>query len=359
MLFGRGVCAEIEPLLMIRPPRGSWAFIIRTACWAHRKTPVRLVSTTRCQSARSISSAWAAGPNKPALFTSRSSRPQRSRTASKSAATDGGEVTSAGTTSAFSVGQPGPGVSVPSAAFAVSASNSSRRPASATCQPAPSRALAMVRPSPEPAPVTTATPMALNPFLACSGDDGDRPAARLDQPDRQRPDPAVAGLGRGAHDDGVGADLVGHPPQFGVRIAAGGDERDRHAQRPGALLHPSPQVRRCFGEDLVPGGEHARPGRRGAVKGRDRLDVDADQAGPLSPGQPGRVRPGPQRGDGIVDPDQDDLGPVGAQFEGSAFLVRHSGNYRYEIMRPNGPGDCPGPADTQNRGPVTGPPVWL
>ena len=48
---------------MIRPPRGSWAFIIRTACWAHRKTPVRLVSTTRCQSARSISSAWAAGPN--------------------------------------------------------------------------------------------------------------------------------------------------------------------------------------------------------------------------------------------------------------------------------------------------------
>ena len=106
MLFGRGVCAEIEPLLMIRPPRGSWAFIIRTACWAHRKTPVRLVSTTRCQSARSISSACAAGPNSPALFTSRSSRPQRSRTASKSAATDGGEVTSAGTTSAAPSGAP-------------------------------------------------------------------------------------------------------------------------------------------------------------------------------------------------------------------------------------------------------------
>ena len=25
--FGRGVWAEIEPLLMIRPPRGVWAFI--------------------------------------------------------------------------------------------------------------------------------------------------------------------------------------------------------------------------------------------------------------------------------------------------------------------------------------------
>ena len=24
--FGRGACAEIEPLLMIRPPRGDWAF---------------------------------------------------------------------------------------------------------------------------------------------------------------------------------------------------------------------------------------------------------------------------------------------------------------------------------------------
>ena len=50
MLPGRGVCAEIEPLLMIRPPRGSCAFIIRTACCAHRKAPVRLVSTTACQS---------------------------------------------------------------------------------------------------------------------------------------------------------------------------------------------------------------------------------------------------------------------------------------------------------------------
>src|SRR5690348_792831 len=202
MLFGRGVCAEIEPLLMIRPPCGSWAFIIRTACCAHRKTPVRLVSTTRCQSARSISSACAAGPNSPALFTSRSSRPQRSCTASKSAATDGGEVTSAGTTSAAPSG----------ASFAVSVRSSSRRPASATCQPAPSSALAMTRPSPELAPVTTATLMLTQPLCFSADqcaeqrlwDHGDRPPAGLDQPYRQRPDPPVPGLHRGADDDGVG-----------------------------------------------------------------------------------------------------------------------------------------------------------
>ena len=27
--FGRGACAEIEPLLMMRPPRGVWSFMIR------------------------------------------------------------------------------------------------------------------------------------------------------------------------------------------------------------------------------------------------------------------------------------------------------------------------------------------
>src|SRR5947208_9770261 len=247
MLFGRGVCAEIEPLLMIRPPCGSWPFIIRTACCAHRKTPVRLVSTTRCQSARSISSAWAAGPNSPALFTSRSSRPQRSCTASKSAATDGGEVTSAGTTS----------VSTSGASFAVSVRSSSRRPASATCQPAPSRALAMTRPSPELAPVTTATLMLTQPlcFFAdqcvrnsacaeqCLRDHGDRPPAGLDQPYRQRPDPPVPGLHRGAHDDGVGAHLVGHPPQFGVGVAAGDHEGERQAQSSRPLLGLPSQFR--------------------------------------------------------------------------------------------------------------------
>src|SRR5690348_15115489 len=219
MLLGRGVCAEMEPLLMMRPPRGSWAFIIRTACWAHRKAPVRLVSTTRCQSARSISSAWAAGPNRPALFTSRSSRPQRSFTAPNSAATEAGSVTSAGTTSA-----------APSlASCAVNSSSSARRPASATCQPAPSSAWEMTRPSPELAPVTMATlmlipsPLCYPAHAAQPGSTvqyllhycatalrhyGDRPPAGLDQPHRQRPDPAMPGLHGSAHDHGVGAHLV-------------------------------------------------------------------------------------------------------------------------------------------------------
>src|SRR4051812_13031956 len=34
--LGRGVCAEIEPLLMIRPPRGFCRFIIAIARCAHR-----------------------------------------------------------------------------------------------------------------------------------------------------------------------------------------------------------------------------------------------------------------------------------------------------------------------------------
>src|ERR1035437_7693973 len=272
---------------MIRPPGGAWAFIIRTACWAHRKAPVRLVSTTCRQSASSISSTPAAGPNTPALFTSRSRRPQRSWTAWKSAATDGGELPSAGATSADSPGQPG------SAVAAVSASAASRRPASATCQPAPSSALAMVRPSPEPAPVTMATPM----VVAFLGNDGDRPAAGLDQPDRQRPDPPVAGLGRRPDNDGIGAHLVGHPPRLGAGGAAPRrpTHRRREPQRPGVLLRPLPQVRRDLIEGPVLLGDGARPGPgRGAVHGGQLLHVDADQAGALPPRQAGRVRSGPQ-----------------------------------------------------------------
>src|SRR5213594_1146645 len=44
--LGRGACAEIEPLLMMRPPRGSWVFISLKASWVHRNAPVRLMSTT-------------------------------------------------------------------------------------------------------------------------------------------------------------------------------------------------------------------------------------------------------------------------------------------------------------------------
>src|SRR5215813_11085470 len=74
--FGRGVWAEIEPLLMIRPPLGDWRFISAIARWAHRKAPVRLVSTTRRQRSNVSSSSGTAGAPIPALLNSRSMRPK-------------------------------------------------------------------------------------------------------------------------------------------------------------------------------------------------------------------------------------------------------------------------------------------
>src|SRR5215831_14631502 len=44
--LARGTWADTEPLLMMRPPRGSWLFITRNACCVHRNAPVRLVSMT-------------------------------------------------------------------------------------------------------------------------------------------------------------------------------------------------------------------------------------------------------------------------------------------------------------------------
>src|SRR6266851_6055958 len=45
--LGLGTCAEIDPLLMMRPPRGFCSFMILNASCVHRNAPVRLVSTTR------------------------------------------------------------------------------------------------------------------------------------------------------------------------------------------------------------------------------------------------------------------------------------------------------------------------
>src|SRR5437899_12131573 len=44
--LGRGVWAEIEPLLMMRPPRGCGSFVILRASSVHRNDPVRLGSTS-------------------------------------------------------------------------------------------------------------------------------------------------------------------------------------------------------------------------------------------------------------------------------------------------------------------------
>ena len=49
---------------MIRPPRGSCAFITRKAARAQRKAPVRLVSTTWRQASTSSSSSGPAGPER-------------------------------------------------------------------------------------------------------------------------------------------------------------------------------------------------------------------------------------------------------------------------------------------------------
>lgn len=34
---GRGACAEMEPLLMMRPPWGDWSRMMRKACCVQRK----------------------------------------------------------------------------------------------------------------------------------------------------------------------------------------------------------------------------------------------------------------------------------------------------------------------------------
>src|SRR5919198_3508243 len=70
--LGRGAWAEIEPLLMMRPPRGSWFFISLNACWMHRKVPVRLTPTTSCHCSKERSSSGIGGGPGPALLNRRS-----------------------------------------------------------------------------------------------------------------------------------------------------------------------------------------------------------------------------------------------------------------------------------------------
>src|SRR5712691_11614615 len=74
--LGRGACAEIDPLLMMRPPRGSWLFISLKASCVHRKAPVRLMSTTFFHCAYVRSSSGIGGAPTPALLNSRSRRPK-------------------------------------------------------------------------------------------------------------------------------------------------------------------------------------------------------------------------------------------------------------------------------------------
>src|SRR4051812_17298624 len=146
--FARGACAEIEPLLMMRPPRGSWLFMMRNACCVHRNAPVRFVSITRrhCSNGRS-SSATPSGVPTPALLNNTSSRPNRARVAENIAVTWSGCVTSHSTTSE--------GAAPADAATASSLPRS--RPASTTANPSARKACAVDLPIPLPAPVMSAT----------------------------------------------------------------------------------------------------------------------------------------------------------------------------------------------------------
>ena len=146
---GRGVWAEIEPLLMMRPPRGLWLFMIRNASWVHRNEPVRLVSTTARHCSTERSSRGMAGAPIPALLNRRSSRPKTSTVRVKRARMDSGSVTSVGTTIARPPVDP--------ISDATSFRGSGRRPDTTTANSSQARASAAARPTPVPPPVMTAT----------------------------------------------------------------------------------------------------------------------------------------------------------------------------------------------------------
>src|SRR6266516_7012197 len=251
---------------MIRPPPGVWAFIIRTACWAHRKAPVRLVSTTCLQSAQEISSTAPAGPNTPALLTSRSTLPHRRCTAANSPATDPGTVTSAGTASADSAGQ------APDARLSRRAG--SRRPAAATCHPAESKARAMHRPSPDPAPVTTATPV-----VAISVPSGSCPLRLLSPPaavlSGRYPSwrASMRGLGEMQVDDG-GEVRVGHEAEPGRPLAAEPGGPAHHYCGHSRVGHPVDQPPRRGPGHPLHRGHHV------GDRDRERREVDRAAAAP-------------------------------------------------------------------------------
>src|SRR5258708_9999199 len=77
--LGRGACAEMDPLLMMRPPAGFCDFIALMASWAHRKDPVRLTATTLLHWSKLRSSIGTPGALMPALLKSTSRRPKASR----------------------------------------------------------------------------------------------------------------------------------------------------------------------------------------------------------------------------------------------------------------------------------------
>ena len=130
--------AEIDPLLMIRPPARVLRFISRNACCVARNAPVRLMSTTARQVSTDRSSIGRRRRRPPGVVEEQVEPPEPLADVPNSASTGAGSLTSAG--------RRGP-APLPAAA-AVAASGSRRRPASATENPAAASATVDARPMP-------------------------------------------------------------------------------------------------------------------------------------------------------------------------------------------------------------------
>ena len=65
--WGRGVYAEMEPLLMILPPRGVCFLNWRKACWVQTNAAVKFTSMTRRKMSSESSSSGTCGALVPAF----------------------------------------------------------------------------------------------------------------------------------------------------------------------------------------------------------------------------------------------------------------------------------------------------
>jgi hypothetical protein len=141
-----------DVMLTIFPERRG--IITRPTAWQQRNTPVRFVPTIASHSSRG---SWSSGARirYPALFTSRSTRPN-SRTVSATVRS----TWAASRTSHDRASERRPSART---APATASTGSSRRPLATTWAPALASSTAMARPIPWPAPVTMATRSASMP----------------------------------------------------------------------------------------------------------------------------------------------------------------------------------------------------
>mmetsp|Transcript_20268 Transcript_20268/g.47331 ORF Transcript_20268/g.47331 Transcript_20268/m.47331 type:complete len:266 (-) Transcript_20268:1001-1798(-) len=154
-VLGRGLSADTDPLLMIRPPLGTCCFMSLMASREHKNVPVRFVPTHRSQASVGSSSTGTCGAPTPALLKSKSHLPKRSWICPNTFATSAASETLQEAHQHSSCGRP----SACCKRLAVSSSASMRRPNRAMeSKPAfLTKAIAAARPTPLPAPVTTAT----------------------------------------------------------------------------------------------------------------------------------------------------------------------------------------------------------